>query len=543
MAAPVPKGTLTSHVFDQSKVFPGTIRRYWVYVPKQYDGSKPACLFVVQDGWNPIFTQTMDQLIATHQMPVTIGVFITPGAVPAPNPTSIPRGNRSFEYNSLGDDYERFLVNELLPTIVNEEHLNISTDPNDRSIGGGSSGASIAWTVAWEHPEQFRRVFSVSGAFPFSRGACYSVLVRKEEAKPIRVFMHVGRNDMYNTSGDLWMDNERMHTALVFAGYDVNYIVSDGRHMDQYKQMIPVGLQWLWRDYPAPIVSGSSPPRVNDTILPNEPWNLVGQGYQQITSMTVDPQGAVYVADAPANKLYKTGADGKVAPYLDDAGEVTGLATGTDGRLYGISAATGNLLSFDANGQKHTIATGLPGHGLFATRQGGFYVTIPGPFGTAQSQVWFVSPTGEKKLVDTGLKAATGIADSTDDWQLYVADGRSHFVYAYQVNNDGSLSSKEHYFWLHVPDNADDAGADGLAVSKDGTVYVATRMGIQTNDDQGHNQCILLVPGGRVTAIAFGGPSFDTLYAACGDKIYARKVNEQGVQVFQPPAKPAGGKL
>jgi sugar lactone lactonase YvrE len=347
---------------------------------------------------------------------------------------------------------------------------------------------------------------------------------------------------MYNTSGDLWMDNEKLSTALTFAGYDLEYIVSDGKHMDEYKEMIPVGLAWLWRDYPAPIVSGSNPPRINDILLPNEPWHLAGDGYQNISSMTVDPQGTVYLADAPANKLYKSGQDGKISPYLDDAGQVSGLATGTDGRIYGVSEATGNLLAFDPTGQKQTIATGIPGHAVFATRQGGFYITVPGPIGTAQSQVWYVSASGEKKLVDTGLKGATGIADSTDDWQLYVADGRSHFVYAYQINADGSLANKEHYFWLHVPDTADDSGAEGVAVTKDGTVYVATRMGIQTSDDQGHNQCILTLPG-NVTALAFGGPNFDTLYAACGDKVYTRKVKEQGVQVFQPAAKPirAGG--
>ena len=541
--APVPKGIVTKYAFNQSKIFPGTERDYWVYVPQQYDPARPACLYVGQDGINPTYTETFDQLIANHQMPVTIGVFITPGKVPAPDANSQPRVNRSFEYNSLGDDYERFLTDELLPTIVREQHLNISTNPNDRCIGGGSSGASIAFTVAWEHPEAFRRVFSVSGAFPFTRGRCYSDLVRKYEAKPLRIFMHVGKDDMYNTSGDLFMDNEKLSTSLAFSGYDVQYMVSDGKHMDKWKDMIPVGMQWLWRDWPAPIVSGSNPPRVNDIVLPNQPWRLVADGLQDVRALTVNPQGEVFVADTPANKIYKTGADGKLVPFSTDAGQVSGLTTGTDGSLYGVSQATGNLLAFDSNGNDRTIASGLPGHAIFATRHGNFYVTVPGPFGTCRSQVWLVNATGVKKLVDTGLKGAAGIALSQDDWRLDVADERSHWVYEYQVNPDGSLSGKEHLYWLYVPDTADDSGADGLAVSTNGTLYVATRIGIQTSDNSGHNQCILPLPSGRVTALAFGGPKFDVLYAACGDKLYARNVQVQGVNVFQPPAKPGRAKL
>ena len=64
-AQPVPKGEVTKHSFEASKVFPGTYRDYWVYVPKQYDPAKPACVFVCQDGIQYNAPAVFDKLIAS----------------------------------------------------------------------------------------------------------------------------------------------------------------------------------------------------------------------------------------------------------------------------------------------------------------------------------------------------------------------------------------------------------------------------------------------------------------------------------------------
>jgi len=231
-----------------------------------------------------------------------------------------------------------------------------------------------------------------------------------------------------------------------------------------------------------------------------------------------------------------------VSSFLADAQQVCGLATGADGSLFGVSEATGNLVSFGTGDTAKVVADGLSGHALVATRDGGFYVTCSGPPGTAGSKVWYVSPKGEKKIVDTGLQGATGTTISPDGWLLDVADGRSHWVYSYQINPDGSLANREPFHWLHSPDSADDSGADGLAVDQNGFLYVATRMGIQVSDLQGHNRCIVSAPEGRrITALAFGGPDFGVLYAACGDKVFARKVKVHGANTFQPLEQAAKG--
>jgi gluconolactonase len=126
---------------------------------------------------------------------------------------------------------------------------------------------------------------------------------------------------------------------------------------------------------------------------------------------------------------------------------------------------------------------------------------------------------------------------------LYVADSRSHWVYSYQVQTDGTLAHKQKYYHLHVPDTADDSGADGMRTDRDGRLYVATRLGLQVCDQAGRVNCIIPTPNGKVSNLTFGGENFDTIYATCGDRVYSRRVKVQGAHGFAPPHKPAAPRL
>ncbi|MHC4993607.1 MAG: alpha/beta hydrolase, partial [Planctomycetota bacterium] len=183
----VPEGVVTKYQMKGSKIFPGTERDYYIYVPAQYDASKPACLMVFNDGHRfatenspsrlPI---VFDNLIHTGEMPVTIGVFVNPGVVPATKPGAQPRYNRSYEYDGLGDHYARFLIEELMPLVTAK--YNISDDANDHAICGSSSGGIAAFTAAWERPDYFSRVYTIVGTYVGLRGGDrYPVLVRKTE--------------------------------------------------------------------------------------------------------------------------------------------------------------------------------------------------------------------------------------------------------------------------------------------------------------------------------------------------------------------------
>jgi gluconolactonase len=544
-----PKGELTKYTFDTSKVFPGTVRDYWVYVPKQYDGQTPACVHVNQDGVQFNAPAVHHEHADRDRHPLLGDQLVEHGRVKATTPNALDRFNRSYEYDGLGDAYARFLLDELLPevetkTTTDGRTIKLSKNGNDRSIGGTSSGAICAFTAAWERPDAFSRVFSGIGTYVGLRGGhAYSTLIRKYEPKPIRVFLEDGSNDLNIYGGDWWVANQAMERSLKFAGYEVEHKWGEGPHNNKHAtELFPDAMAWLWKDWPAPVKAGRGSQQLQDILVPGEGWKLVGEGYKFTEGPAVNTKGEVFFNDVGAGKTYRVGTDGKPAVFLADSKRGDGQRFGPDGRLYANAAATSQLLAWDAEGKSAVVADGFKGNDLVVRHDGGIYATDP--FGTANnSKVWYVSPKGEKKVVDTGLKFANGVTLSPDQSLLYVADSRSHWVYSYQVQQDGSLAHKQKYYHLHVPDTADDSGADGLRTDRDGRLWVATRMGLQVCDQAGRVNCIIPTPNGKVSNLCFGGPAFDTLYATCGDKVYARKVKVKGANHDQPPTKPVPPRL
>jgi enterochelin esterase family protein len=259
----VPQGKVTTHVWKDSKVFPGTIRRYYVYVPAQYDGTKPAALMVFQDGHTYIkedgdfrVRTVFDNLIHKGEMPVTIGVFVDPGHTKPelpPEPGWDPQPeNRSVEYDTLSDDYAKFLLTEILPAVRKE--YRITDDPEGHAIGGISSGGICAFTVAWQRPDEFRKVLSHVGSFTNIRGGDrYPGMIRKQDQRPLRVFLQDGSNDLDNRHGNWPLGNQQMFAALKFRDYDVNFDYGEGAHNGNHGgAILPDSLRWLWRDYQLP---------------------------------------------------------------------------------------------------------------------------------------------------------------------------------------------------------------------------------------------------------------------------------------------------
>ncbi len=254
----VPKGKVTHGKWVSDKVYPGTERDYWIYVPAQYDGSKPACLMVFQDGGNyakadgqfrtPV---VFDNLIHKKEVPVTIGIFLNPGNIPAAQPGQKSRSNRSFEYDSLGDQYAKFLIDEVLPGLTERHQLKLTEDPEGRGTCGISSGGICAFTVAWERPDQFRKVISHIGSFTNIRGGhVYPALIRKTEKKPLRIFLQDGSNDLDNLHGNWPLANQQMASSLKFKSYDYQFEFGDGGHSGKHGGMLlPDSLRWLWKDY------------------------------------------------------------------------------------------------------------------------------------------------------------------------------------------------------------------------------------------------------------------------------------------------------
>ena len=257
------KGRLEGPFLFHSKIIADTVRQYWVFVPSQYNAEKPAAVLVFQDGaraTNPNgvlrVQNVLENLIAKQQIPVTIGIFITPGERGTDFPEAIGTGNpnnRDREYDVLDDSYARFIIDEMLPEVGRKYSL--SSDPAARTIGGSSSGAICAFTVAWHRPDQFRNVVSMIGSFTDIHGGhVYPDRVLEAAAKPIRIFLQDGIDDNRspeNPNRDWYLQNQKMKAALERKGYDMAFVLGEGGHSDDHGgAILPQMLRWVWRDFP-----------------------------------------------------------------------------------------------------------------------------------------------------------------------------------------------------------------------------------------------------------------------------------------------------
>ena len=549
----VPKGEILKFTFNQSKIFPGTIRDYWVYVPAQYKPDRPACVYVNQDGIQWKAPTVFDNLIDKKEMPITIGVFVSPGKVLADNGSaSLDRYNRSFEYDGLGDAYARFILTEILPEVEKQKTSNgraihLSKNGNDRAIGGSSSGAIAAFTAAWEHPEEFSRVFSAIGTYVALRGGeRYPFLVRKYEPKPILVFLQDGINDLNIYAGDWWKANESMERALTFAGYEVNHVWGEGAHNGNHGTAVfPQAMRWLWKDWPKPVAKGNSKnDYLSALLITGENWELVGQGYQFTEGTASDKNGVVYYQDIPTSKTYKVDLNGKLTTLNVDAKKASATSFNSDGLRYTVAGGTKQILSYDASNKESVIADSISGNDIVIAANGNKYVTVPD--GTnPRGKVYFIRPNGEKLVVDDGLRFPNGVALSPDQTQLYVTESATHWVWIYKIKNDGTLAYKQRFGWLHAPDAEDNAWPDGLKCDTAGRIFVATRLGIQVLDQLGRVEAIIPIPAsnGQASNVCFGGADFNILYVSAGDKVFRRKLKTRGVNSFDKPIKPTNPRL
>ena len=278
----VPKGKLIGPLEFHSKVIAGTVRRYWIYVPVKYDPRNPPNLLVFQDGQRAINPQgplnipvVLDNLIAKGDIPPTLGIFITPGNTGTEHyPDNLGTGNpnhRAPEYDALSDAYARFLIEEMLPEVA--KSYKFTDDPKKRAIGGTSSGAICAWTVAWNRPDAFGNVISMIGSYTsigyhpatattpmIPGGDTYPGLIRRNPIRPIRIFLQDGTNDLNNEFGNWHLANEQMLSSLQWANanadekkvpgprYDVRYEWGDGAHSDVHGGwLLPGILRWMFQ--------------------------------------------------------------------------------------------------------------------------------------------------------------------------------------------------------------------------------------------------------------------------------------------------------
>ncbi|MCC6509019.1 MAG: SMP-30/gluconolactonase/LRE family protein [Pirellulaceae bacterium] len=535
----VPMGKLAGPFNLSSNIFPGTQRKYWVYVPSQYDPQKPACSLIVQDGlrraeeWH--LPEVIDNLIHKKEIPVMLGIFVDPGEVPPINPEARPRLNRSFEYDALGDRYARFLIEELLPEVSKSYAL--STDANDRALAGASSGGICAFNAAWERPDAFRRVISTIGTFVGLRGGNqFSMLVRKTEPRPLKVFLQDGRADLNIYGGDWWTANQDMLSALKYAGYEVEHVWGEGGHNGQHGAAImPDALRWLWKGYPEPVKIAPNPvePRRLEVLVPGAGWELVSSGHELVEAPACNVAGDVFFCDSRAGRIYRSGLDGKTRVFAEQTGRVSGMAFGPDNKLYACQSGRRRIVRYTDAGQEEVVYADTACHDL-VTLPKGFYYTDPVAPG-----VWYSDYAGNRRKVDELTPAPMGLCPTADQAFLHLSSADASVTYHFRAKPDGELEFRQPLGYLHAPPGEGAAGASSMAIDTAGRLFVATKLGIQVLDQLGRTNLILSKPSSAsISGVAFGGTDFDTLFVTCGERVYRRKLKIKGALTHAAPVIP-----
>ena len=252
----VPQGRTEKFEWKSGKVFPYTVRDVTVYLPAGHAPDEETCLMVWQDGSRHVdpkggmrATVVFDNLIHQKQMPRTVGIFIDPGRGPKQK-AGDKAANRGFEYDSLGNAYVRFLLEEIIPEVEKRYGTKFRASPEAWAIAGGSSGGICSFTAAWERPDKFHKVLSWVGSFVDLRGGhVYPAQIRITERKPIRVYLLDGENDLDNQFGNWPLANKQMAAALKYMNYDFRIDWTQCFHGSKgMAPSLPDALRWLWRD-------------------------------------------------------------------------------------------------------------------------------------------------------------------------------------------------------------------------------------------------------------------------------------------------------
>ena len=501
------RGEVLRFTLSGSPIYPGTEREILVYVPQQYTGEQPACLLVCMDGILYDATTVMDNLIASGEMPVTIGVFIQPGVV-HDEAGEVVRYNRCKEFDSTDDLFVTFIEKEVLAKVegmqtASGKTIHLSHDTNDRAITGASSGGIAAFTAAWNRPDLFSRVYTTVGTFVAMRGGHeYPAVVRKTEPKPLRIYMQDGWYDVWNPIFGEWFEyNMLMESAFNFAGYEVFHHWNRGNHSIKYGTLaFPDAMRWLWKGYPARVQKGwSNNGMLQDILLKDEDWQEIA------LPMAIDSD---LFATADSSIVFSSRMTiHKVSP----AGVCTRVSELKSGeRLLGCGlTARGTTLYH--KGAK--VADAL--HGLVAAQvlSDGQYLALCNDRAKSKPNVWVVS---------AGCRA---LAVAPDYRFCVTGEDKTHHLLSTIISQQGEMLHSEPFYHLHDLSNGVLQPAGNMAFDTKGNLYVATEMGVQVADHNGRVRAILSLPAGGVQSLAFAG---NYLYVLCGNRLFVRKMNAEG---------------
>lgn len=470
------RGTVIERTLDNSAIYPGTTRTIQIYIPKQYDGHRPACLLVCLDG--AVYykmTTVMDNLIFTGEMPVTIGVFVNPGVI-YDKEGNVVRYNRSNEFDRIDGTFAHFLESEVLPMVENitledGRSLKLSQNASDRAITGASSGGICSFVAAWSRPDLFSRVYCTVGTFVSMRGGhTIPALIRKTEPKPLRIFLHDGEFDAWNPLfGDWFEYNKLTEAALNFAGYEYTYKWDRSKHNIYHgAKLFPDAMRWLWRNHPHAPKAGKSLNNMLSTVL--------------VDSMKWESC---------------------------DAGIFTTAINNKNNKNFPKSIKTSNSITLH-NGNTYGV--------------------------TENGEIWLKQNKEKPIKLNAMPSGGTEIAIYPNGNQIIQTEKHSNWLISYTVNEDGTIDNGEQFYWLHNTPNQIQSEPCDMFFDTLGNLYVATTSGIQIADQNGRVRAILPSPEGNVTSMKM---IENTIYILTDTgKAFSRKLATKAHNPIEPPITP-----
>lgn len=539
------RGEYLTFKMKDPKMYPGTERIIKVYIPKEYKGSEPACVAIMMDDIMYGLAQSIDTLITSGQMPVTIAIGVRPGRIydncsdtsveqstsmnnkPAGEQSrEVIRYNRSNEFDRCDGRFAAFLAEEVLPAVSSfttgdDLPILLSSRAEDRMVLGASSGAIAAFTAAWFRPDLFSRVYSIIGTFvPMRGGDHYPGVIRKTEPQRLRIYLQDNDEDTWNPLFGSWYEyNLLMESALRFAGYELEHHWDKGGHNGKNGGAVMTeALRFLWKDYPSPVKKGKTGnATLNSIVDSSSVWTLVASNV---------PEG-LFIKSAGESS---TNAAGKA---------MCGLSGSAEGQLAsGGKVLVGPASNFLNEGAKndsdrnkisglHLEGSGYAVPQLLGAGEENFnpYVAeYPGGKHRAVASVssqWVsneviarVSCDGSGS--DASYTARTGSCAVSVSG--HVAGSGSNFAVRVPENTNNSADAgtglyRQEFYKLHT-------NGGQICFDTNGYLYCATEIGVQICDHNGRVRVILPAPGGAVvTSVGFVG---NTLYIIAGGSLYAR---------------------
>jgi len=291
------------------------------------------------------------------------------------------------------------------------------------------------------------------------------------------------------------------------------------------------------------VVAATTAGRAQDSIVaPGAEMTKLAGDFRFTEGPAADAKGDIYFTDIPNNRILKWSIEaGQLSTFREDAGGANGLYFDREGNLLVCEGGGGRLVAIAPDGKLTVLADKYDGkpfnspNDLWIDPKGGVYFTDP-RYGSRDNlpqdgeHVYYLTPDRTKvvRVIDDMVRP-NGLIGTRDGRLLYVADHGASKIFAYTVNEDGTLSGKK----LFAPE-----GSDGMTIDNRGNVYLTTRV-VAVYNSEGEKIEEIQIPEGPAN-LTFGGADRRTLFITARTSLYSVATAVRGVRTPVMPPRQRG---